>query len=530
MLRSTFYAFTTASRALAINQKSLDVVGQNISNLGTLGYTRQRVDRYSMSANQRSMYATRGDGNVGQGVGMQGISQSRDPFLDIRFRKEAPKVGELDARLTVLEDIETVFDETTMNGITSQISDLVKQLQTLSSKTGQPEFDGIVKTSAELLTRLFNQFSNKLDGTRKEQEFNLESIAVPKVNDLLKGLSNVNANIKKEQMTGGNPLELLDQRNVILDELSQYVKIDVKTTSVSVSPGVSYDEMTVSLSDDAGNLVPILDPKGYKELSAFKDPTSGKYSIRIPDGAGGFTDVTNRIPTGNFKGYLDMLNEAGEFDQAGVNIRGIGYYEGMLDNLAGKFATEMNALNQSVFDNGTPPKLLIQGGDLFESKDGNPITAGNIKISDGWANNDYGIVSATKEQAMLPGGAGAEGANGNILKMIALFGKKVDFTIPSNTVPGTNITLFSGTFQEMLSQTGNVLALEVKSSKTNITNYMGVLNGISAGRDSISAVSLDEEGISLLQYQKAYNAAARLMTTLDEAIGTIINNMGMVGR
>lgn len=530
MLRSTFYSFTTASRALAINQKSLDVVGQNISNLATPGYTRQRVDRYSVSSSKNGMYSSTTDRNVGQGVEMAGINQSRDPFLDIRFRKEAPKIGELDARLTVLEDIEKVFDETTMNGISSQMSDLVKQLQTLAGKTGQPEFEGIVKTSAELLTRLFNQFSDKLTGTRKEQEYNLENIAIPKVNDLLKGLDNVNKNIRNEQLNGGSPLELLDQRNLILDELSQYVKIDVKTTNVPVSPGVSYEEMTVSIVDEAGNGHVILDPKGYDEFSAVKDPTTGKYSIFVSNRNGTPpTDVTNKIPTGNFKGYIDMLNQSGEFDNSGTNIRGIGYYQGMLDELANEFATVMNTMNESVYEikGDNTSTELIKGGPLFESKDGpgTPITAGNIKISKGWADNDYGIVSATWEQATIKDDTVA--ANGNILNMIAAFSKKQNFITNAG---GTDVTLFKGTFQEMLSQTGNVLALEVKSSQTNLKNYIGVVNTISDQRDSISAVSLDEEGISLLQYQKSYNAAARLMTTLDEAIGTIINNMGVVGR
>ncbi|MEG1896404.1 MAG: flagellar basal body protein, partial [Oscillospiraceae bacterium] len=376
MLRSTFYSFTTASRALALNQKSLDTVGQNISNMGTLGYTRQRVDRYSVSSSKSGMYGSSTDVNIGQGVEMASLSQARDPFLDIRFRKEAPKVGELDAALTVLEDLETVFDETTMDGLSSQMSDMLKQLQTLSSKTGNPEFDGIVKTSAELLTKLFNQFSDKLQATRKEQEYNLESIAVPKVNDLLKGLKEVTASIRKEQLNGSPALELLDQKNVLIDELSQYIKIDVKTTNVVVSPGLSYEETTINLVDDAGNPTVLLDPKnGNRDIVAQKD-ANGQYEIFVANPDGTLPTTASTITTGNFKGYLDMLNKSGEFDGAGENVRGIGYYEGMLDNLAVTFATEMNKLNSSIkndkYDPKDPskgPEFLVLGGPLFTNKD-----------------------------------------------------------------------------------------------------------------------------------------------------------------
>ncbi|MEG0091902.1 MAG: flagellar basal body rod C-terminal domain-containing protein, partial [Oscillospiraceae bacterium] len=376
--------------------------------------------------------------------------------------------------------------------------------------------------------------------TRKEQEYNLENIAIPKVNDLLSGLKEVNASIRKEQLNGAPALELLDQKNALIDELSQYVKIDVKTTNVTVSPGLSYEETTINLVDNAGNPTTILDPKeGVRPFSAKKNG-DGQYEIFITSPDGKLTDVTSEIPTGNFKGYLDMLNKSGEFDGAGVNTRGVGYYEGMLDNLAVTFATEMNKLNESIKndkyvagDPSTGPEFLVVGGPLFTNKDAVPpadpkdgITAGNIKISSGWANNEYGIVACTKEEAELANDATA--ANGNVLKMIALFSKKLDFK--GKDTAGNDIKLFNGTFQEMLSQTGNVLALEVKSTGTKLKNFLGVVDGISAQRDAISAVSLDEEGISLLQYQKSYNAAARLMTTLDEAIGTIINNMGVIGR
>ena len=72
--------------------------------------------------------------------------------------------------------------------------------------------------------------------------------------------------------------------------------------------------------------------------------------------------------------------------------------------------------------------------------------------------------------------------------------------------------------------------MDIRSSTVLTTNYITVANDIANSRDSVSGVSMDEEGISILQYQKSYNAAARLMTALDEALETVINNMGLVGR
>ena len=87
-----------------------------------------------------------------------------------------------------------------------------------------------------------------------------------------------------------------------------------------------------------------------------------------------------------------------------------------------------------------------------------------------------------------------------------------------------------GTFVEFFDNVSNQLGLDIRSSTVLTTNYITVANDIANSRDSVSGVSMDEEGISILQYQKSYNAAARLMTALDEALETVINNMGLVGR
>ena len=74
------------------------------------------------------------------------------------------------------------------------------------------------------------------------------------------------------------------------------------------------------------------------------------------------------------------------------------------------------------------------------------------------------------------------------------------------------------------------MGLDYKSTQSLLDNYSTVARDIANMRSDVSNVQLDEEGINILQFQKSYNAAARLMTALDEAVGTIINNMGVVGR
>ena len=90
--------------------------------------------------------------------------------------------------------------------------------------------------------------------------------------------------------------------------------------------------------------------------------------------------------------------------------------------------------------------------------------------------------------------------------------------------------IYNGTFQEYLGNIANVLALDISSTSNLAANHDSVLNEIQTSKDSLSSVSLDEEGVNIMQYQKAYNASARLMTALDEILDKLINSTGVAGR
>lgn len=540
MLRSTFYGFTTALSALNISQKALDVTGQNIANMNTAGYTRQRLDLYSVrSASYGDRYASRDAHFIGQGVGVTNVSQARDPFLDVRFRREAAKLGETDANLGVMEDLESLFDETQKTALQGQFQDLIDQFQTLSDHAGFMEFDHIVRSSAESLTKLLSQYSSELSSIREQEEYNMENVTVTKVNDLLKDISNLNKTIKESQIFGNASLELLDQRNLLIDELSTYMNINVTSTPTEVSKGIVVDELRIDLLGSDGAICLLKDTE-MVSFSSAKD-ADGLTHISITDtfNADGddttqnLTDITEKFTTGIFKGSLDALNKSGEFDTPPNEIRGIGYYEKRMDLLASTFAEKFNDANSIAnpsFDPSLPigptNEKYLEYKPLFVSKtDPNgPITAKNITIASGWLEGTYGITCSKTP----PVGTGDNsGANDNISYMIDLFNKDFDFTITRSD--GTTQNLFKGTFEEFNADTSNVLALNVKSLNSSLDNYLSVVNNIADLRDNISAVSLDEEGVNLLHYQKSYNAAARLMTTLDEALDTIINRMGTVG-
>lgn len=546
-MRSTFAGFTTAQLAMRASQKALDVTGQNIANINTKGYTRQRLDLISFSTGRGvSKYESSMNVKVGSGVLTTGLSQIRDPFLDIRYRNEVANAGTQDQKLAIMKDLETVFDEVTKNGIQNQISEISTMLQKLSSEVGNSEFDSMVKSSSDVLTKMFNQYAKQLDSIRAEHETNLD-IDIDTINDLLSNIHKLNETIKINHIHGNSALELQDQRNSLIDELSGYMKIEVKYEIEQITDQVSVEVPKISLVGDTGK-IPLIDGNFKTEISK-ETAADGKTNIKmtmpdiitapVPPATDPVVtpqapqEITEEITAGTLKGILDMLNKSGEFDAGTETIRGIGYYQKSLDLLASKFAEAFNKANREpIFNADGTPQLDGSGNpvftekNLFASSDGTAtITAKNIAISQDWNSGQIGITASVKHNSPT-------GSNDNILNMISMLNEKMDYKVSVTDAGGitTEKSLFTGSFQEMFTNTGSMLALDVKSTTALLDNYVTIADEVANMRDNVSAVSLDEEGMNILHYQKSYNAAARLMTALDEALNTIINSMGIVGR
>jgi flagellar hook-associated protein FlgK len=520
-MRSTFAGFTTAQLGLSASQQALNVTGQNITNVNTAGYTRQTLDQVSLNLNG---YSNTSSAKVGYGVLVTGVSQSRDPYLDIRFRNAVAKVGEADVKVASLQELEDVFDEVSKTGLQDAFTDLTSYLQNLSNNVGDQEFDGMVRSSSDSLCQLFNQYANQVETIREEQEDALVNVDVPGVNKLMENISNLSKTIKTSQINGNDALELIDQRNTLIDELASYVKIDVQYISEPVSSTLSIDKLQINLVGSDGNNYSLINGEKNGEFTIVNNITTDQLEMSLTDAngmeikdSGGIVsdNMVKYLSTGSLKSSFAMLNQSGAYDDPVSEEKGIGYYEKCLDSLARQIATVFNEINNRGV---TPPTT----NDLFASSDSgytgdvNDITAKNLCIASGWEDGTYGINAAYDSTS-------SSSVNDNVMAMISAF----DSDYIYKTDDGTQ--LFEGTFSEHFADIGSTLGLDIKSTTSSLNNYVSVTDEISDSKDAVSGVSLDEEGIDLLQYQKSYAAAARLMTTLDEAMDTLLG-MGVVGR
>ena len=197
-------------------------------------------------------------------------------------------------------------------------------------------------------------------------------------------------------------------------------------------------------------------------------------------------------------------------DPNAATKRGIPYYRQALDSLAREFATEMNKLNDTELDGAG--NLFSTGSD---TDDADGITAANISVSKSWADGTVTIQATNRADA-------PSGDTSNLTKFLDLFGKKVDFD-PSHIDPDAVGDSYNGTFEEMFLKIQSTLAQDQKSTDSLLNNYTITAGDIYVDREGITGVDLNDEATNLMTYQKAYTAACRLMTVLEEALDSLLS-------
>lgn len=514
MINSTFGGFMTARLGMTVSQQALNVTGQNITNVGTKGYTRQRLDQVSLNVGGgSSKYSSQMLINIGNGVIATGTSQLRDQFLDRRFRNEMAEVGKYNIHTNGLQELAAILDETQLvndkGGIHNQLGEFWSKLNDLSSHVGDKEYDTMVRVSADSLCKLFNASAKKLQDVKNNVENDFSNVDVPKVNEILRKIQDLNKSIKTSQIHGDNALELQDERNLLLDELSTYVKIDVQYEPVQITDTLSVDELKIYMPDleANGQKFALLDDDQCCQFIAQKPKNPGDpWQLEVTplaenNWATTGNNITDKLTSGSFVSSLELLNST---DKGGIQ-----YYQNMLDKLANQFAATMNDANKTA-DGKDHPLFTSDGKDATAAN----ITAGNIKIAEDWQNNTYGITTTKKQPAV-------EGANDNVLHMMSLMKDSLVYTDNQGN------KIFEGTFQEFFSNIGVTLGMELQSGTDLLKNHTTLAGDVSDSRDNVSGVSLDEEGMNMMQFSKAYQASAKLMTVLDDLLDTLINRMGI---
>lgn len=512
---STFMGLETARRGMVAQQGALYTTGNNIANANTLGYTRQRVDlQQTESFPSVGTNAPKIPGQMGTGVEAGAVVRVRETFLDTQYRSESSKLGYWENRASALGDLETIMNEPSESGLSASMDSFWESLQDMAVDPQNSGARAVVRQRGIAVAETFNYLYDTVSAQKADAQ-NEVNVSEKAINTLLSQLDQVNKQIGAIEPNGYLPNDLYDQRDTILDDLSQYARIKVSyEKSGGNALAQSEGKAVVSLVDDNGNeLGNLVDTNGYKEVKVNSNTeNTGVQSISIGDTT---IDINNFESTGKLKSVVESYgyeNENGDLK---------GTFNDMLselDNLAYTFATEFN----KVHEEGMSPNEIKNGNQAISFFADNESADGSISDRKGFASR---MTVSQDIRSSLDNIANANPTNPTVgdasyvSKLAEIINNDYDYGLSSEQSNFRNY--FEGVIGSM--------AVSSQEATKMATNATALQQTVDNRRMSTSSVSLDEEMTNMIQYQQAYNAAARMISITDEMLDTIINGMG-VGR
>jgi len=468
---STFSGLGTAASALAAARRGMDVVGQNIANQATEGYTRQRVDTSAIPAAALSTRFSVGAA-PGHGVSVDGITRLGDALLDARVREASSSAGFWSARALAATTAEAAMSEPTEHGLAARLSKFWAGWQDLGIAPDSGAAASVVLESAAQLSAQiaggYRSVATQWSDTRATAER-----TIAQVNATATQIADLNAEIRDALASGRSANEIIDRRDSLVQTVSRLVGAR-GTLEADGTMTVRVDGNALVSGDGARSLT--LD--GPMSMDANGTMT---VSWSGPDG------FAVGVDGGELGGMLSVLAPAAD----GGTLAGIAE---SYNAVATALAEMVNAQHRQGETAAGQP-----GGDFFTLATTGPAALGlGLAVSDA---SDLALAS--------PGAGPLDAGNANAISEIGRRGLS----------PDSLWTQAVGAFA--VSTAGDIQRARLSDA--------AAVTAVTAQR-SVAAVDGDEETISLLTYQSAYQAAARVLTAVDEALDVLINRTGLVGR
>lgn len=551
-MSSSFLGLSIAMSGLFANQRALNVTSHNVSNANTEGYSRQRLD---MKAYRPDILAG-GMGTLGTGTDVEAVRQIRDKFLDFQLRGEMSKLTEHEARYEVIRNIEATLNEPTDSGIRQLMDDFFESIQELNKHPESLSVRTLVRERAIALTTGIGNMASSMKDLQKDLNFEFE-VSVNNLNNYASQIADLNQIIFETELTGGTANDVRDQRNLLLDKMSELADIDYyedHNNKFHVSIGgheivshVRADSLVLTEREEKNNYTDI---EGLVDI-AWEDGSPFRAKAgRVK----GILDVRDEIE-GDDKGipyYLDKLNSfmstlTAEFNRihsTGYDLHGetnIDFFtidgmstedfrehllaygldggspmdvtdqinQGITDDMSDADATELIRENSSNFFDNNPQlkgKTLRLIDDRYYVVD--VIPADQISISKDL--EDVNRIAASSTVEGLPGGAD------NVLNMVNI---------------RHDVELYDwGSPDDFVKSLVSNLGVDGQATKSIVLNQELLVKNVSVSRESVMGVSLDEEMADMIRFQNAYSANARMINTMDEMLDLLVNRLGLVGR
>ncbi len=440
-------------QALEASEAALNATSNNIANANTPGYTRE-VPQFS--ENPENLV---GQQVSGGGVSLDSIQSVRDELLNLQIQQQTSLQSSADTQSSLLQQIQSYFGNTGSD-IASQLGSFSSSLAQLSANSSNSAVQQSVISAGQNLANSFNQTANGLTSAQNGADSQVTQ-TVAQINTLTTQIAQLNAQITPSVMSSQNGGTIVDQRDQLVQQLSQL-------TGISISQSSDGEVITT------GNGSPLVMGGTAYQLQTTKG-TNGFAQVLDSNG----NNITDSIQGGQLGGAIQMRDQV------------IPGFQNSLDTLASQFATAVNAAQAQGYDS-----TGAQGQAFFTV----PATgtAAGIKVA------------LTSGSQVAVSSDGSAGSNGNVANLSAAL---------TNALPSGASA--ANSYANLVFDVGNAASNANAQSSSIGQNLLQLTNQ----QSSVSGVNIDEETTNLIRYQTAYEAAARIISTI-QALGTVTLDMG----
>jgi flagellar hook-associated protein 1 FlgK len=399
---------------------------------------------------------------IGTGVSILGVQQFRDQFVATRLQTETGISGRLTAQREALLPVDAAFNEADGNGISASINAFFGAFRSLEANPVSIPLRNDVITQANAMTSAFASTRARLVEIRNDNDAQLRS-DVGQLNEIGQQVADLNARIATAENSGSIASELRDQRDLLVQQVAEMTGARAVETNSMV---------TLTLADGRA----IVSGNYFTPIEIQNQP-NGLSTLTI-------SGTTAVIGDGRLRGLQNALGIIGNQIQS-------------LDDLAASITTRVNTIHAAGTDG-----YGNAAGNFFQDPVSGPAAA-NFSVTTA-IKGDPRLISAS------PLAAGSTSAT--------VAGAIAGLLHDTSSTSGTRTGSFSSIYSSIVSDAGK----EVRTVEDALVTQQAIMSQAMAQRDASSGVSLDEEAINLLQFQKSYEAAARFLKIADEMTQTIL--------
>ena len=538
---SLFSSLNIASGALKVNESAISVVSHNVANMNTEGYSKQRVNLAT-----RNIAGAIGNNVEAQirsngGVKIANVMRYNNEYLNNYYRTQLSDLGKFSAQLGNLKDLADIFDDLEGEGVSGALASFFKAVDNLqeypASSTARTNF----LESAKTLSSVLNSKSKQLDELNAKalgDGVNEDSLKNSKIyvqysafNDKLEELAAVN---KALQVTQTGTLEannLLDKRDLILNEIAEFSDITIeekRNGSVDLYIG---DTAMVKGSKVVGQLE-------IQTAQQFKDYCESQ-GIPLPEGFilpdGSFRENAVISITGDESnvlygneiikgGALGGLLHSADLDADGFNA---GIAKDHLNKLAAAVADVFNSLNKrdgAYHINPDDTTKLANNNliDIFTTTDGGAVTAANLQVNpDMLTDKGMWYISCAYFDDPEHFDENAVGNAQNVIQMLDIRHTNLN---GQELFPGYNLPDLDGmSLEDYYTSMVGKIAAGGSNAENLVDTQQGIVDSLDAQIKANNSVDLNEELVDLVKYQTAYAAAAQVFNTVNSCLDTLMS-------